>query len=96
MKHFVVLVNYLKPIEEINKLTPLHRNFLDEGYKKGILLMSGPRIPRDGGIIIARSNSKEELENFFKDDPYNLNSAAEYVFLEFNPLKRQNFIENWI
>ena len=96
MKHFVIIINYKKTLEEIEKLTYSHRLFLDEGYSKKILLMSGPKVPRDGGIIIARSNSIEELKDFFSRDPYYINDAAEYVFIEFNPLKKQIFLEEWI
>ena len=36
------------------------------------------------------------IEEFFNDDPYLVHQAAEYTFVEFNPVKRQPFLEAWI
>ena len=96
MKHFVVEVTYTASIEQIDASLNVHRNFLQSGFDKGWLLMSGPQIPRTGGIIIARSPSLHELQNFFLDDPYQKSKLAVYRFIEFNPVKRSSFIESWI
>ena len=61
MKHFVVEIIYKAPIDKIEEVLEKHREFLDEGYKKGMLLMSGPQVPRIGGIVIARAESMESL-----------------------------------
>ena len=96
MRHFVVEIIYTAPIEKIEELTPIHREFLQTGYKNGILLVSGPKVPRTGGIVIARGNSMEEVSEFFKNDPYALNNAAEYQFIEFNAKSHQAFLKDWL
>ncbi|MEO8398330.1 MAG: YciI family protein [Ignavibacteriaceae bacterium] len=96
MKHFIIKINYTAPIEKIDKTLAEHRNFLQIGYDIGFLLCSGPQNPRTGGIVIARADSKEELELLFKKDPYQINSLAEYEFIEFNPVKHQDFLKDWI
>ena len=96
MEHFVVEIIYRARIEEIEKVLEAHRSFLDEGYKKGIILMSGPQVPRIGGIIIARADSMEELAHFFKDDPYQVKGLAHYQYIRFNPVKHQAALEEWI
>ena len=40
---FVILVTYEKPIEEVERHLEAHREFLAEGYKNGILMMSGSK-----------------------------------------------------
>jgi uncharacterized protein YciI len=96
MRHFIVEIVYIVPLEVIEELTPIHREFLQTGYKKGMLLISGPKVPRTGGIVIARGNSMEEIADFFKNDPYALNNAAEYRFIEFNPKSHQSFLKGWL
>ena len=96
MRHFVVEIIYTAPIEKIEMLTQSHREFLQTGYNKGFLLFSGPKVPRTGGIVIARGSSMEEIADFFKNDPYALNNAAEYQFIEFNAKSHQPFLKDWL
>ena len=49
-----------------------------------------------GGIIIARAESKEELELLFQKDPYQIYKLADYEFIEFEPVKYQDFLSDWI
>jgi uncharacterized protein YciI len=96
MKHFLVNIDYLLPFEQIADILPDHRAFLQTGYNKGILLMSGPKEPRTGGFVIARSDSQEALEVFFENDPYKTKKVATHNFIEFNPVKFQPLLEEWI
>lgn len=95
MKHFIIMITYTAPIEEINKTVQSHREFLQKGYDSNHILMSGPQNPKSGGIVLARGESKEELVNFFSEDPYKINQLAEYRFIEFNPVKHQSFLSDW-
>jgi uncharacterized protein YciI len=84
---FVVLVKYVRPIEEIEAHLAEHRRFLDEHYASGHFLASGPRVPRTGGILLARAASREELEGLLAADPFRIAGVAEYEILEFAPNK---------
>lgn len=96
MLHFVVEITFTTPdFSRIDPIVPEHRAFLQGGYDRGWLLMSGPKHPRDGGIVIARASTKAEIETFFGDDPYAKAGVATYRFTEFNPVKRQTFLESW-
>lgn len=96
MKHFIIKINYTSPIEEIEKVLVEHRSFLQKGYDQKTLLCSGPLNPRVGGIVIAREESLEKIQAFFENDPYNLNKLVTYEYLEFNPVKHQDFLADWI
>lgn len=96
MKHFIVEILYRAPLDQIDATVAEHRQFLQKGYDAGTLLMSGPQNPRTGGILIARAESLEALQSFVKNDPYNLKGLTEYRYTEFNPVKRQPFLESWI
>jgi uncharacterized protein YciI len=96
MKHFIVEITYTAPLEQVGEVTPDHRAFLQTGYDSGLLLYSGPQVPRVGGIIVARADSLEEIQQFFADDPYQKRGMATYRLIEFNPVKSQAFMEPWI
>lgn len=83
---FVCLVHYLKSFEEVSVLLQEHRAYLKKGYENGVLLASGPRIPKDGGVIIGLFHSKTEAEQFSKSDPYVINNLARYEIFEFEPV----------
>jgi len=92
----MIEILYTAPLEVIAEILPAHRAFLQEGYEKGLLLCSGPMVPKTGGVVIARAPKKKDIEEFFSDDPYNLNKAATYRYVEFEPVKHQNFLKEWI
>lgn len=96
MKHFLIDITYKVDISKIEEVLAEHRSFLQIGYDNNMLLCSGPKNPRDGGLIIAKSESREELENFFNKDPYKINDCADYKFTEFTPVKSQEFMKEWI
>jgi len=96
MKHFLVDIRYKIPAGNLGDILPEHRAFLQIGYDKGLLLASGPKEPRDGGIVVARANSKEEITEFFKNDPYALHDVATHTVIEFNPVKHQPFLKDWV
>ncbi|GJQ63082.1 MAG: hypothetical protein SCALA702_21350 [Melioribacteraceae bacterium] len=96
MKHFIVELVYRAPIEKVNEIVGAHREFLQKGYDEGIFLASGPQVPKIGGVIIARSESMEKLALYLQNDPYQLNNIAHYQYIEFNPVKSQSFISDWI
>jgi uncharacterized protein YciI len=96
VKHFIILIHYIDTVDRINEIRPRHREFLEKGYSEGIVLLSGPQVPRTGGLIAARGKSKEEVQKFFSEDPYKKEKAAEYQFLEFEPVHYQKFMEQWI
>lgn len=95
MLHFVVEITFTAPLPVIEPVVPTHRSFLQLGYDRGWLLMSGPQNPRTGGIVIARAPSRAEIEALFRDDPYAQAGVATYRFVEFNPVKRQPALEAW-
>jgi uncharacterized protein YciI len=95
MKHFIVEIDYLVPLERIQLSVPAHRAYLQLGYDAGLLLCSGPKVPATGGFMLARAASLEALQAFFADDPFRTEQLASFRFSEFNPVKRQGWAEAW-
>jgi uncharacterized protein YciI len=95
-KFFVVEVTYRIPADQLGETLAAHRAFLQTGYDQGWLLLSGPQVPRTGGIIIARAPSRAAIEAFFLQDPYQHQQLADYRFVEFEPAKRAMLMEDWV
>jgi len=83
---FIINFNFIKPIEEVNSFTKLHREYVSNQYKKGIFIFGGPKDPRSGGIVIANSNSEKELCEILERDPLITQKVAEYSLTKFTPL----------
>jgi uncharacterized protein YciI len=97
MHHFLIEITYSLPIDEIGEgQINEHRQFLQTGYDRGLLLMSGPQVPPLGGIVIARAESLAVVEDFFQDDPYSKRSLASYRFIEFRPVKHAAILKDWV
>ncbi len=80
---YLVLMNYVKPLSVIDELLPAHREFLEANYRAGLFLVSGPREPRSGGVILARAGSREELAKVLEQDPFVREGAATCEIIEF-------------
>ena len=96
MKHFLVEITYVAPPEAVAAVVERHRAYLQIGYDRGLLLMSGRQNPPAGGIVIARAELLEEIAAYFAQDPYATEKVATHRFVEFNPVKHQEFLAGWV
>jgi len=84
---FIVTLTYLKPLEDIDALMPGHIAWLEKGYADGLFVASGRRIPRTGGVILARSGSETALSDYLACDPFAIHGAARLEVVEFSATK---------
>ena len=82
---FVVSLTYTAPLQEVGAHLAAHREFLSAQYACGAFLMSGRKVPREGGIIIARAGSRAEVEELVRQDPFHRAGVARYDITEFVP-----------
>jgi len=78
---FVLEVTYLAPIETVEPLVEAHMQWVAEGYARGWFQASGRKIPRTGGIILARGE-RAEIEAFLAEDPFVTGDVAAYAVTE--------------
>lgn len=91
---FLILLNYKKSLEVVDKFLPEHLKFLDEKYAKNIFIITGRRKPRTGGVILAHNTSKAELMYLIQQDPFYIHEIADYDIIEFDPrIYREEFKE---
>lgn len=82
---FVILINYKVALEEVDVHLDAHRDFLNEQISKGKYLAAARRIPRDGGLIIAKCENREEASLIASQDPFVSSGVADFTLIEFNP-----------
>lgn len=82
---FVVLLSYTAPLAEVDRHLSAHREFLSANYATGTFLLSGRKQPRDGGVILAKAESREALEAILAQDPFHAHAVADYQIVEFTP-----------
>ena len=79
---FVVSLNYKVPLTEIDQLQAAHVEWLKACYAEGVVVVSGPKKPRTGGIIIAQC-PRDVLDARLAADPFAKAGAADYDVTEF-------------
>ena len=85
---FVVELIYKADLAEIDAHMRAHVAFLKKHYAAGRFLVSGRKIPRDGGIILALGASRDEIEGIMKEDPFCKNGLADFRVIEFRASQR--------
>lgn len=90
---FVVLLTYTADLAKVDAALPEHVTFLEKNYSKGLFLASGRKVPRTGGVILARGQSKEALEAILAEDPFVTRGLAEYEVIEFVPTRTATGLE---
>jgi len=80
---FIINLNYIAPLEKIDARMKEHMVFINQCYKENLFIVSGRKIPRTGGIILAQAKSKEALEALMKNDPFVAEGLAEFTIIEF-------------
>ena len=93
---FVLLLKYIKPIEEVERLMPAHREFLDRFYREGKFICSGPREPRTGGVILADVANQVEAMKIVVEDPFFSEKVAEYEVICFAPTRAAEAFEAYV
>ncbi|WP_417769729.1 YciI family protein [Stappia sp.] len=84
---FIVDIEYVVPLEQVEPLIPDHVAFLDRNYAQGHFLASGAKVPRTGGVIVAMSESRDEVEEIIRADPFHARGIARYTVTEFRPTR---------
>jgi uncharacterized protein YciI len=82
---FIVSLTYTVPLERIDASRAAHRAWLLEQAARGVILLAGPKVPREGGILVANAASRAELEETLRGDPFHQEGLARYDITEFVP-----------
>lgn len=93
---FVIELIYKADLAKIDARMAAHVKFLKQHYAAGHFLVSGRKIPRDGGIILAVGRSRDEIEAIIQTDPFCAHGLADYRIIEFRASQRADDIQQRI
>jgi uncharacterized protein YciI len=93
---FVIELIYKAELKEIDAHMAAHVVFLKKYYAAGNFLVSGRKIPRDGGIIVAVAKSRQEIEAIIREDPFYTRGLADFRIIEFRASQRADDIQKRI
>jgi uncharacterized protein YciI len=93
---FVIELTYKAPLTEIDAHMAAHVMFLKKYYASGNFLVSGRKIPRDGGIILAVGKSRRQIEAIAEEDPFHAHGLADFRIIEFRASQRADDIQKQI
>ena len=77
----IALLTYKVSTEELDRYIDAHRDWLKESIAAGRLLAAGRKVPRTGGMLLARGEL-DEVKAWAATDPFAVNGLADYDFTE--------------
>ncbi|WP_426449476.1 YciI family protein [Paenibacillus sp. S-38] len=80
---FFVKLTYKMPLEVVDIWVEEHRAFLRRQYEASRQILSGPRTPREGGVLLLDAGSREEAGRILAEDPFHREGVADYELVEF-------------
>jgi uncharacterized protein YciI len=92
---FVIELIYNVPLAQIDAHMAEHVAFLKRHYNAGHFVVSGRKIPRDGGIIVA-VGSRPEIDAIVVEDPFYTHGLADFRIIEFRASQRADDIQQRI
>jgi uncharacterized protein YciI len=90
---FVIELCYKAELKQIDAHMSAHVRFLKKYYAAGKFLVSGRKIPRDGGIILAVGKDRQEIEAIVRQDPFYAHGLADFRIIEFRASQRADDIQ---
>lgn len=85
---FVIELTYKADLADIDAHMDEHVEFLKKYYAAGSFLVSGRKIPRDGGIIVAVGTSRQHIQAIIEEDPFYQHGLADFRIVEFRASQR--------
>ena len=78
---FILSLTYIAPLEEADRHMEAHMAWVKAGYDQGHFLASGRKVPRTGGVILARGE-RTAIEALCAADPFVVHGIAVYDIIE--------------
>ncbi|MDH2068107.1 YciI family protein [Pantoea sp. GD03673] len=67
---YVVFLNYVRPVDEVEALLAAHIEWLDRYFEAGCFIAAGRKDPRTGGMLLVRDIERERLDAILAEDPF--------------------------
>ncbi|MDR5755847.1 YciI family protein [Caballeronia sp. LZ035] len=80
---YLINLRYTGALAEIDDALDAHRVFLERYFAAGVFVIAGPKVPRDGGVIVASGIEREQLDAILAEDPFARQKLVHYEITEF-------------
>jgi uncharacterized protein YciI len=90
---FVIELIYKASLEKIDAHMAAHVRFLNKYYAAGNFLVSGRKVPREGGIILAVGADRQQIETLVREDPFHRHGLADFRIIEFRASQKAKDIQ---
>lgn len=92
---FLLELTYTAELDRIDAAMKAHMTWLNAHYAKGTFLVSGRKIPRDGGVIIATGANRDAIEAIAAEDPFVKQGLATVRVVEFRASQKSKDAQLW-
>ena len=92
---FIFELTYTADLDRIDEAMKGHMRWLNALYSAGAVLVSGRKVPRDGGIIILKAGSREEAQAVANEDPFVKQGLATVRIVEFRASQMATALKGW-
>lgn len=82
---FIISLTYTRDINDVDKYIDAHMKYIDKYYALNKFLVSGRKVPRTGGVILANCESLDEVNKIVQEDPFYEAGVAKFDVTEFVP-----------
>jgi uncharacterized protein YciI len=93
---FILELTYKADLAQIDASMAAHMTFVRKHYAAGTFVVSGRKIPRDGGIILAVGKDRAEVQAIAEEDPFVVRGLADVRVVEFRVSQRASDIQKRI
>lgn len=92
---FILELTYTAPLDRIDAAMKAHMRWLNAQYAAGHFLVSGRKIPRDGGVILATGPNRDAVEAIAQEDPFVSQGLATVRVIEFRASQKTTDDARW-
>jgi uncharacterized protein YciI len=91
----VVLLDYVRPLDEVDAQLAAHVAWLEQGFAEGVFLVAGRRQPRSGGVIVMRG-ARGAVEKVMATDPFVASGVATFEVVPFGASFAATPLHDWL
>lgn len=85
---FIIELTYKAELSAVDEAMAPHMAYVKKYYDSGNLLLSGRKVPREGGVLLAVGESREAIEAMAREDPFYVRGLTDFRVIEFRANQR--------
>lgn len=83
---YLVITTYVVPMQAVEVQRAEHVEWVAKYVKNGTFIIAGPRRGQYGGVIVARTMDKVELDRILSEDSFVREGVVEVNVVDFDPM----------